>query len=418
MKILLKNGNIVTDKVEKGSLLVEDGIIKDIAASIEGVQQIVDCEGKYIVPGLIDMHVHLREPGLEYKETLASGAEGAIHGGLTTICCMANTAPVIDTSSIVSWVRRRSDEIGMADILPFACVTKQMQGEELTEMGDLLQAGACGFSDDGKPVNSSEVMRRALEYSRHFGAFISAHEEDLKLANGGFIHEGKISTEYGFRGIPAESESVMVARDIEIARLTGGHVHICHVSSRHSLKMIQRAKEDGINVTAEVTHNHLTFTDELCKSYNTNTKNNPPLRAEEDRLLLLDGIKKGYIDCLVSDHAPHHKDDKFKEYDYASFGMTGLQTIVPALLKLIADGALTWQDFVRITATNPAKILKLANKGQLAKGGIADIAIIDPEQTYVYNETVNKSLSFNTPFWGQTLKGKAVQVLKGGRLML
>jgi dihydroorotase len=292
-----------------------------------------------------------------------------------------------------------------------------MKGEELTEMGDLLASGACGFSDDGVPVRNPEVMRRALEYSGYFGSFVSCHEEDFHLTNGGSIHEGKVSAEYGFRGIPTASESVMVARDVELARLTGGHVHICHLSGGDSLRIIEQAKNDGVRVTAEVTHNHLTFTEELCIGYDTVSKVNPPLRTENDRLALIEGLKSGVIDCLISDHAPHHIDDKFKEYDYAAFGMTGLQTIIPAMVKLIDDGIISWTDFARASSAGPARVLGLADRGRLEKGYRADITVIDPNMEYIFDENINLSKSVNTPFWGKKMKGKAICVIRGEVLL-
>ena len=415
MRIVLKNGTIVTDKVAVGNLVTDNGKIADITDELPQADRIIDCSGKIIVPGLIDMHTHLREPGQEYKETLLSGSEAAVAGGVTTLCCMANTSPVTDDSTLVAWIVKRSKEIGLADILPYACITKGMRGEELTEMGDILSAGACGFSDDGKPVMNSEVMRCALEYSRYFGSYIACHEEDAFLFNNGSVHEGAVSTRCGLRGIPAEAESVMVARDIELARLTGGRAHICHLSSRHSVELIRRGKESGINITAEVTPNHLTLTDEACAAYDTASKVNPPLRAEVDRQALLDALKDGTVDCVASDHAPHHKDDKFREYAHAAFGMLGLQMIVPLLAAQICSGKYDWLDFARFTSANPAKILGLTGKGQLRKGFDADITVIEPGAEYIFDEKINRSKSVNTPFWGKTMKGRAVLTIKNGK---
>lgn len=417
MKLLLKNGFTVTDKIEKRNIVIDGGRIAGFTGDIPADAEVIDCSGKYIVPGLIDMHVHLREPGQEYKEDLASGSAAAVAGGVTTMCSMANTSPVIDNSTLVSWIVKRSNEIGLCDIIPYACVTRGMAGEELTDMGDILSAGACGFSDDGKPVMNSEVMRRALEYAKSFGAFISVHEEDTALFNKGSINEGRISAITGLRPAPAEAESVMVARDIELARLTGSRVHICHVSSRHSVEFIRRGKERGVRVTAEVTPNHLSLTDEICQTYDTATKVNPPLRTDEDREALLDALKAGVIDCVASDHAPHHMDDKRVEYDIAAFGMLGLQLIVPAMVSFIHDGRLTWTDFVRVTSSMPAKIMGLSDRGRLDDGMLADITVIDPNAEYVFDSTVNKSKSVNTPYWGKLLKGQPVLTLKNGKIV-
>jgi dihydroorotase len=259
---------------------------------------------------------------------------------------------------------------------------------------------------------NAEVMRRALEYARHFGSYIACHEEDFNLANKGSIHEGAISAKVGLRGIPAEAETIMIARDIELARLTKSRIHICHISSRHSVELVRRGKAAGVDVTAEVTPNHLMMTDLVCEGYDTHSKVNPPLRTEEDRLALIEGLRSGVIDCVASDHAPHHRDDKFKEYDLAAFGMLGLQFIVPFTLKAGID----WVNFVKVTSSNPAKILKLTDRGQLAAGYKADIAVIDPELEYIFDDSVSRSKSKNTLHWGKPLKGMAVKVFKGGRL--
>ena len=416
MRIVLRNGTVVTDKTVVSNLVIENGKIADITNELPQSDKEFDCRGKIIVPGLIDIHTHLREPGQEHKETLQSGSESAVAGGVTTLCCMANTNPVIDNGSLAAWIVKRSKEIGLADILPYGCVTKGMQGEELTEMGDILSAGAGGFSDDGKPIINGEVMRRALEYSNYFGSYIACHEEESSLSNKGVMHEGAVSARCGLRGIPAAAESVMVARDIELARLTGGRTHICHVSSRYSVELIRRAKADGINVTAEVTPNHLTLTDEECAEYDTASKVNPPLRAEIDRQALISALKDGSIDCVASDHAPHHKDDKFVEYDYAAFGMLGLQMIIPLLTEQIRAGHYNWVDFARFTSENPAKILRLIDRGKLKKGFKADITVIDPDAEYFFDEKVNKSKSFNTPFWGKKMRGRSIITIKSGNI--
>lgn len=417
MRIVLKNGNVVTDKVEQTNVIINGETIEAVTNELPQADQIIDCTGKYIVPGLIDMHVHLREPGQEYKETIESGSTAAARGGVTTMCCMANTNPVVDDSSLASWIVNRGKEVGLCDIMPFGCVTKGMKGEELTDMGDILSMGAAGFSDDGKPILRGEVMRRALEYAKYFGSFIACHEEETSLFNSGSIHEGRVSTLTGLRAAPAEAESIMVSRDIELARLTGGRVHICHVSSLHSVEHIRRGKEAGINVTAEVTPNHLDLTDEICMSYHTNTKVNPPVRSETDRQALIKALKDGVIDCVASDHAPHHLDDKFVEYDLAAFGIIGLQLTVPLMIKRINEKSLTWVDFARVTSSKPAEILGIESKGKIAAGMLADIAVINPDAEYIFDDSVNASFSKNTPYWGQKLRGRAENVIKSGRIL-
>ncbi|MDR2105075.1 MAG: dihydroorotase [Deferribacteraceae bacterium] len=420
MPLILKDGFVVQEKVRQANLIIDDGIIADISETaptdaLIADSTVIDCSGLYILPGLIDMHVHLREPGYEYKEDIQSASRAAAYGGVTTICSMANTNPPVDNSSIVSWIKNRSREIGLCDVLPYAALTKGMKGEELTEIGDILSAGACGFSDDGFPISSSEVMRRGLEYTRFFNSFIACHEEDRELFNNASMHEGKISAQCGIRSAPAEAESVMVARDIELARLTGGRVHFCHISSKHSVELIRRAKEAGLNITAEVTPNHLSLTDEICQDYDSFAKVNPPLREESDRLALLEAVKSGVIDCIASDHAPHHIDDKLKEFDCAAFGMIGLQLIIPLLTHFVEEGFIDWCEFAKITAANPAKILNLNDRGVLRKGLAADIAVIDPKSEYIFDESVNASKSYNTPFWKKKLRGRAVYTIKGGK---
>jgi dihydroorotase len=419
MKLILKNGFVVRDSIARANIIIEDGMIADISEETPHAAEaeILDCTGLYIVPGLIDMHVHLREPGSEYKEDLESGSRAAVSGGVTTLCSMANTNPPVDNSSTVAWIVRRSSEIGLCDIYPYAALTKEMKGEELTEIGDILSAGARGFSDDGRPVLSSEVMRRGLEYTRFFGSYIACHEEDAALFNNGSMHEGHISAECGIRGAPAEAESVMVARDIELARLTGGRAHFCHISSRHSVEHIRRGKEAGIDITAEVTPNHLSLTDDICRGYDAFAKVNPPLRTEADRLALLEALKSGVIDCVASDHAPHHLDDKIKEFEYAAFGMIGLQLIIPVMCRFIEEDLIDWPAFVKATSYNPAKILKLDDRGVLAKGKTADIAVIDPKSEYIFDEKINASKSQNTPYWKEKLRGKAVYTIKRGRVV-
>jgi dihydroorotase len=415
--LLLKNGFIVQNKINKGNLLIDGDIISGIGAECPENVETIDCDGLYVVPGLIDMHVHLREPGEEYKEDIESGSIAAAQGGVTTLCSMANTHPPVDNAPLVSWIINKGRKCALADVLPFGTVSRGLLGEELSDIGELLQAGVCCFSDDGKPVSNSELMRRALEYVRYFGSFISCHEEDVSLFNQGVMHEGVISAECGLRGVPAEAESIMVARDIALARLTRSRVHICHVSSRYSVELIRRAKEDGINITAEVTPNHISLTDSICKNYDTFAKVNPPLRTEEDRDTLTIALKDGVIDCVASDHAPHHLDDKFKEFDKAAFGVIGMQLTIPLLLKNIEFDILSWQDFVRVTAGRPAQILGLSDRGALNVGMLADIAVIDKDSEYLFDEHVNASKSFNTPYWKKKLKGRAKYTIKRGKIV-
>jgi dihydroorotase len=379
--------------------------------------KVIDCKGAYALPGLIDMHVHFRDPGLEYKEDLVSGSNAAAAGGVTAVCPMANTKPVNDNSTITKYMIDKGKLYGVCDIFPIGAMTKKMEGEELTEMGDMTEAGAIGFSDDGLPVASAEVFRRAAEYSSQFGSFVISHAEDKSLAGAGVIHDGEVATITGLRGIPSESEEVMVARDILMSKLTGAHVHICHISTKGTLDLIRWAKSQGLNVTCEVTPHHFTLTERELLTYDTNYKMNPPLRAAEDVEAMLDGLKNGDIDCIVTDHAPHHVDEKNVEFDLASFGITGLQTLLPLSLALVEKNVITINDLVRLTSYNPAKLIKKSDRGEIAPGKLADIAIVDPQKEYVFDRELNKSKSTNSPYLGKKLKGAAIYTIKSGKIV-
>jgi dihydroorotase len=416
MRTLLTNCKIVNhDKTIVKNILIEDGIIKSLTDETPEADKTYDLKGKMVVPGLIDMHVHFRDPGLEYKEDILSGSQAAVAGGVTAVCPMANTKPVNDNAFITKYMVDKGKEIGLCDILPVGAVSKGMKSEELTEFGEMVEAGACAFSDDGKPVLGSEVMRRALEYSSGFGKMILSHSEDHELAGQGVIHEGEASSITGLRGIPSETEEIMIARDILLAKLTGGHVHICHISTRYGVELVRWGKSKGINVTCEVTPHHFTLTDMELLTYDTNFKMNPPLRTADDVLAMKEGIVDGTIDCIATDHAPHAKDEKFQEFDLAPFGITGLQTLVPLSLNLVREGLINENDFSRLCSYAPAKLLGLNDRGVIEEGKIADIAVIDPDKEYVFDTKLNKSKSTNSPFIGKTLKGICVQTFKNGR---
>lgn len=419
MKTLLKNCKIVNyDKVTEGNILIDGEIIASVTASAdEKADKIIDCKGKYAVPGLIDLHVHFRDPGLEYKEDITSGAKAAVAGGVTTVCPMANTKPVNDNRIVTEYMIKKAQADGLIDLFPIGAMTKGMEGEELTEMGDMSDGGAVGFSDDGKPVCSAEVFRRAAEYASQFGSFVISHAEDKSLAGAGVIHEGEVSAITGLKGIPSECEEVMVARDILMSKLTGAHVHICHISSKGTLDLIKWAKSMGYNVTCEVTPHHFTLTEQELLGYDTNCKMNPPLRAQEDVDALIEGLRNGDIDCIVTDHAPHHPDEKAQEFDLAPFGITGLQTMLPLSLALVEKGVIDMPAFVRLTSYNPAKLIKKADRGEIAVGKLADIAIVDPETEYVFDLALNRSKSVNTPYMGKKLKGAALYTIKSGKVV-
>ncbi|NLY03680.1 MAG: dihydroorotase [Campylobacter sp.] len=424
MKILIKNGLVInSDSKFIADVLIENGQISKVAHSIScQADRVIDAKDKFVMPGLIDMHVHFRDPGFEYKDDIITGSKSAVAGGVTTALPMANTNPVNDNASITRDMIARAKECGLIDLLPIGAITKNLSGDSVTEMGDMIEAGAVAFSDDGLPVSSSGVMRRALEYSKQFGSFVISHCEDCSMCRSGVMHEGKVSALLGLKGMAREKEEIMVSRDMLLAKLTGGHIHIAHVSSEYSLKMIKRAKADGINVTCEATPHHFSFTDECLIDYNSNYKMSPPLRENSDKLALREGLKSGLIDVISTDHAPHHTDDKIVEFDKESFGILGLQTLIPLTLKLVEEGIISLEQMVKLTSANPAKILGLdevegRKKGHIKEGYLADIAVIDPNLEYLYDESLNQSKSFNSPLLGSILKGASVVTIKSGRIV-
>ncbi|WP_033916766.1 dihydroorotase [Campylobacter sputorum] len=418
MKTLIKNAVIVnSDETIKANILLEDEIISQITNEEKVADSIIDAKGLFVVPGLIDMHTHFRDPGLEYKDDIISCSETAVAGGVTTAMCMANTTPINDNASITRQMIAKAKARGLIDLLPIGAISKGFNGDAIVEMGDMIEAGAVAFSDDGLPVSSSLVMRSALEYSAHFGSFVINHSEDCSLCRHGVMNEGKVAAKLGLKGMPKEQEEIMISRDLLLAKLTLGHIHVAHVSSAWSLKLIQMAKNEGINVTCEVTPHHFTFSEEELYGYNTAFKMSPPLRTNEDILAMKEGLKSGLIDVIATDHAPHSFDDKFIEFDKAPFGILGLQTLIPLTLKLVEEGVISMQKFTQLTSTNAAKILRIKNKGKIAPNFLADITIIDPNLEYIYDSNLNKSKSTNSPLFGKKLKGAAVKTIKNGKIV-
>ena len=421
MSILIKNGLVVNhDEIFKADVLIKDDKIAQISPEIctDNVDEVIDANDKLIFPGLIDMHVHFRDPGFEYKDDIETGSKCAVAGGVTTALPMANTNPVNDSPLITRAMIEKANKFKLIDLLPIGAITKGFGGEGLTPMGSMLQAGAVAFSDDGRPVASSEVMKVALEYAKHFGSFIISHCEDCSLCPNGVMHEGKVSAILGLNGMPREKEEIMTSRDLLLAKLTGAHIHIAHVSSEWSLKLIKMAKSQGVNVTCEVTPHHFSFTDECLMDYDTNFKMSPPLREQSDKLAIRDALKSGLIDVIATDHAPHHSDEKFVEFNKAPFGILGLATLVPLTLSLIKERVISLTDMARLCSFAPARILNLSDKkGKIAEGFLADIAIIDPNLEYVYNDALNFSKSRNSPLFGKKLHGANILTIKSGRIV-
>jgi dihydroorotase len=421
---LIKNGEVVDpDKgtVKKADLIIEKGNIAKIlprgAFDFKGPGlKTIEASGKLIVPGLIDMHVHLREPGHEYKETIATGAMAGVAGGYTALACMPNTLPPNDCRSVTEFILERAKKAGLCKIYPVAAITMGQKGETLTEFGDLKKAGAKAVSDDGFPVRNSEVMRRCLEYARYHGLAVISHPEDIALSRGGVMHEGDVSTRIGLAGIPAASEEIMVYREISLARLTGCPVHIAHVSTAGSVELIRRAKDGNIPVTAETAPHYFSLDHSAVIGYDSNTKINPPLRTEKDMQEIKRGLAEGVIDAIATDHAPHSLLEKHLEFDKASFGIIGLETALALSLNLVREGVLKLPEAIKKLSYNPAHILGIEG-GCLFEGASADLAIIDPDYEYVLEEKDIHSKSKNTPFIGKPLKGRNDLTMIGGKIV-
>ncbi len=421
--IFIEGGRVIdpatgTDGVR--TVVLRDGVVAEVAERVERPQgaRVVDARGRWVTPGLIDLHVHLREPGQEYKETVATGARAAVAGGFSAVVCMPNTKPVNDTLAVTELILARAAAAGLARVYPMGAISKGSAGEELAEYGELRAGGCVAFTDDGRPVSSPALMRRALEYARTFGVPVAVHEEDLSLAGKGVMHEGPASTRLGLKGIPGASEEVMVLRDIALADLTGGRLHLQHVSAAGSVRAIREAKRRGLAVTAEVTPHHLTLSDEdvAASGYSTDFKMSPPLRSAADVQACVEGLADGTLDCIATDHAPHSAVEKDVEFDAAMNGITGLETAFPVCLALVRRGALTERRLVEALTSAPARCFSLPG-GTLARGAPADVAVLDPAAEWVFDPAAMHSKSKNSPWKGRRLTGRCTHTFVGGRLV-
>jgi dihydroorotase len=424
MATLLIRGGRVIDPAQGidgiNDVLVRDGLV--VGVGPEGAQQIgkadetIDAVGLVVCPGLVDMHVHLREPGREEDETIETGTRAALAGGFTSVACIPNTEPPIDTQSTVEFIHQKAARADTCNVFVVGCVSRDRAGKELADIGQLVEAGAVAFSDDGAPVYDAELMRRALEYCRMFDKPILAHEEVLELSHGGVMHEGLVSLVLGLTGMPAAAEEVMIGRDIALAEVTGGRLHVMHVSTAGGVALIRAAKARGARVTAEACPHHFTLTDECLRGFDSNFKMSPPLRTADDVEAIIAGIADGTLDCIATDHAPHAREKKMLELDRAPFGILGLETAVGlCVTRLVKSGRIGWPRLVEALSTAPARILGV-NRGTLRPGAIADITLIDPSLTWQVDAERFASKSINSPFHGWTLTGRAVATIVGGRV--
>jgi dihydroorotase len=431
MRLLIANGYVVdpTQGVNGGrDILIEDGRVAALLKSGGDVPEgaeVFDATGLVVAPGFIDLHTHLREPGQEYKETIASGAAAAVAGGFTSVCAMPNTDPVNDNPAVTSFIVEQAAAARLANVFPVGAITKGSRGEELAEMGEMRRAGIVAVTDDGHPVPSPGLMRRAMEYARGFDLTVMDHCDDRSLAAGGVMHEGEWSLRLGLRGRAALAEESDAMRDCALAGLTGARVHLAHVSTRGAVEAVRRARERGAEVTCEVAPHHFTLTDAACEGFDTNMKMNPPLRSRVHLDAILEAIADGTVDAVATDHAPHHADEKELEFDHAAFGITGLETAVGlaldrlglALDRLVHGGLITLERLVELFSTNPARIFRLEGRGTLRPGAWGDVTVLDPELRWTFDASRSKSKSRNTPFEGWTLRGAAVATVVGGRLV-
>ena len=424
MRILIAGGRVIDPANRRDAvlnLLIEGGRIAEVASPgahpAPAADRVLDARGKIVCPGFVDLHVHLREPGREDMETIATGTRAAARGGFTSVCCMANTNPVNDNQSVTDFIIDHARRDGVVNVFPIGAVTKGMKGEELAEIGELVGAGCIAISDDGKPVMNAELMRRALEYATLFGIPVIQHAEDEHLTGKGVMHEGKVSTELGFKGIPAASEAVIVARDLLLAELTGSHYHVAHVSTAEAVQLVREAKAKGTHVTCEVAPHHFALSDEAVMSFDTNAKMSPPLRSSRHVEGVKAGLRDGTIDAIATDHAPHVIQDKEVEFDYAANGIIGLETAFGlTITTLVEGGVLTLPQAVARLTSDPCRIFRLP-KGTLSEGADADVTIVDPTREWTYDVRQSASKARNSPFNGWKLRGQVLATIVGGKVV-
>ena len=424
MKLLIKNGHLI-DPIGKENtgmnVLIEDGKVAAWLRQDEEAPkdaEVFDASGCLVAPGFIDIHVHLREPGQEHKETIATGCAAAVAGGFTSVCPMPNTDPINDNAAITRFMIERGEHAGLANVFPVGAITKGSNGKELAEMGEMKAAGAVAVSDDGWPVPNAGMMRRAMEYAKDFDLPVVDHCEDKSLSAGGVMHEGRTSLLLGLQGMPAAAEENDVERDLLLAKEIGAHIHIAHISTAGAVEAVRRAKNEGINVTCEAAPHHFSLTDKAVEGYDTNTKMAPPLRSEEHVEAVVEGIRDGTVDAIATDHAPHHIDEKALEYDQAPFGIIGLESALGLAMEHLVDtGVIGLERLVELLSANPSKIYNLEGRGSLVEGSFGDVTIIDPDLEWTFKASDSKSKSRNTPYDGRKFKGAAVATIVGGRVV-
>jgi dihydroorotase len=421
MNLLIQNGRVIDPSQKMDEILdvlVENGTVKEISKELAAPAgtEVIDAAGMYVVPGLIDMHVHLRDPGLEYKEDIISGTKAAVAGGFTSICCMPNTKPVIDNKTVASYIINKAKTEGSCNVFPVGSITYGLAGDRMSEMGELKESGCVAVSDDGKPVRNSELMMRALQYAAGIGIMVISHAEELELVGEGAMNEGYTSTELGLKGIPRVAEDIATARETMLAEYTGSPIHIAHVSTEGAIRIIREAKARGVKVTCETAPHYFSLTDDAVRGYNTNAKMNPPLREAADVTAIRAGLSDGTIDVIATDHAPHHLDEKDVEFNVALNGIIGLETSLPLSLGLVREGVLTLNQLIDKMSCIPSNILNL-QRGTLKVGSTADISVIDPNRQWIVEADMLSSKSKNSPWLGQEMQGGAAVTVVAGKIV-